>query len=786
LTGPPSRANHPTRVPYSLLGIVFGLFVGLIVYVLVLLVLNVNLFVGDDAIPLTSLDWFSRSLPWYLVPGSCLGFLAFTSTPTAAPTIRMRTSLVSLFAIVGGAVAGGFLAGCGYLMLRMLGAPAANLGEALSQLGDAVNSPHDFLRAFLLAGAVCGFIATLYLRGGLLMHNVARLCTGLGIGALAGVVLYVFAYVLVNYPEFPTSSYYLVHFAEGIYSFSPIEFAFGVFGACVGAAMSRYSWRLYGIFALTALLAIVVGYLLYSLTATLPTVPSLKRPFAFGLFVAETFSLTMVLLYSFYTIDVATRKRWNRAPKATPFSKYYVPKIAFQVPTFNEPPELVIDSLKSLLTLDYPEDRILIMVGDDSTKPECSVPLRQFCEQNRIRYVHRTDRKGYKAGALNRLLKVTPEDVDLVAVIDADYQVVPEFLQETVGYFIDPELAWLQTPQDYRNEGQSFLTKHYYLADKYFYRTILPSRNEENSIIFCGTMGILRKQALVEVGGWGEDYITEDAELSVRLLTSGWHSLYVNKTYGRGLIPATFGGYKKQHYRWAFGGGQVMRGHFRDIFFGRLTGRQRFDYLVGNIHWFEGLFLLVIAFSLLVMGAGELLGYQISSHHANEILLIGLVPWFLLVDGFTRLHMVLRRHLRLSFGGTTRVLGMWMAVKFSNSFGALKGALGFKIPFVRTPKAPTRRLTSGEALRQAIKTTPFESSIAAVLTLIGLALVVHNWELSREAGGFVAARWLLSVWLVYYAVIFAAAPIYAYKSYTTFELSALPAPRVARARSVPQ
>src|SRR5205807_2131212 len=106
------------------------------------------------------------------------------------------------------------------------------------------------------------------------------------------------------------------------------------------------------------------------------------------------------------------------------------------------------------------------------TKAESSGPIEAYCNQVGARYIRRPNRHGYKAGALNYALTVTPEDVDFIAVIDADYLVEPDFLRETVGYFADPELAWIQTPQDYRNQHQSFLTEQYYLADKYFYRTV--------------------------------------------------------------------------------------------------------------------------------------------------------------------------------------------------------------------------------------------------------------------------------------------------------------------------
>ena len=112
--------------------------------------------------------------------------------------------------------------------------------------------------------------------------------------------------------------------------------------------------------------------------------------------------------------------------------------------------------------------------------------MKYSCE---FTYLHRADRTGFKAGALNHALRLTPADAELIAVVDADYHVEPEYLKETVGYFIDPGLGFVQTPQDYRNIHQSFLTKQYYFADGYFYRAMLPSRNEVNSTSFCGTMG---------------------------------------------------------------------------------------------------------------------------------------------------------------------------------------------------------------------------------------------------------------------------------------------------------
>ncbi|MFO1533281.1 MAG: glycosyltransferase family 2 protein, partial [Thermoplasmatota archaeon] len=325
----------------------------------------------------------------------------------------------------------------------------------------------------------------------------------------------------------------------------------------------------------------------------------------------------------------------------------------------------------------------------------------------------------------------------------------------------------LQTPQDYRNRTQSFLTEQYYLADAYFYRTILPSRNEENSIIFCGTMGMLRKRALTEAAGWNETCITEDAELSVRLLNAGWRSLYINRTYGRGLIPATFEGYKRQHYRWAFGGGRILRTHALRLLFGRFTFRQRLDYMLGALNWFEGAFLLVLSGFVLSVGLADASGNSIVTHHSQEILLVGLVPLLLLLDGLTRVHLVLRRSVRLGFGGTLRMLAMWWSVKFSNTRAAMKGLLGFSMAFLRTRKDSGPLLGRNASVRRALRLTPFESFMSLLLIGTALAVTVHLAAAGAATAGAFTARVFLTFWLLYYGLLFAAAPIYAYKSFVT-------------------
>jgi cellulose synthase/poly-beta-1,6-N-acetylglucosamine synthase-like glycosyltransferase len=775
----PASARRDRRPPGPLLLAVLGGVLGGLASVTVGAVLH-----GDGAALRFVLDGdLGQHRLRSLALGAVLGFLAVGALVRNRLVLLILRSLGKATLVVLVAAGGAGLGGLAYAWT--LRDESGGLEPAVRAAIAVAGEPHGGATPFLLGGALAALLGLLYFAGRGTVRASARIVAGGAMGAMAGLVIYCLAYTLIFAPSGADRPNVFILIAEAMYSFTPSEALLVAVAAAAGALLSRYSWRLYGVLTFVSLLFVVLGYAVYTAVETLPTVPAADRWISYMLFTAEVSSLCMVLLYSFYTIDVAARKHWRRSTVEAMFSPYYLPKVAIHVPTYNEPFELVQDTLDRLLRLDYPADRVVIMVADDSTRPESSEPLRAYCARTGIHYQHRDDRTGYKAGALNILLEKTPADCNLLAVVDADYQVEPEYLRETVGFFVDPDLGWLQTPQDYRNRHQSFLTEQYYLADAYFYRTILPSRNEENSIIFCGTMGMLRRRALEEVGAWNEKCITEDAELSVRLLNSGWSSLYVNKTYGRGLIPATFEAYKKQHYRWAFGGGKILRIHFLRFLLGRFTFRQRLDYLVGSFNWFEGAFIFGIASFILTMAVMDLAGQDIITHHDSEILLVGLVPLFLLLDGLTRVHLVLRRAVNLTFGGTLRILGMWFSVKFSDMRAALKALIGFSMPFVRTPKAPAEPPRGAKAWGLALRLTKFESLMALVLFVTSLLMASKAMLDTGETHGEATGRLFLAFWLLYYSIIFGAAPLYAYKSFATLRSDVEMAAAAASAHDVP-
>jgi cellulose synthase/poly-beta-1,6-N-acetylglucosamine synthase-like glycosyltransferase len=541
------------------------------------------------------------------------------------------------------------------------------------------------------------------------------------------------------------------------------EVVFVLCGFVAGAVVGRYRWRLTGLLGLIGMMGLAVGYLGYAWWVTIPAVPADLRWLSFILFGAEAGLIGLVFLASFYAFDVSARRTWERLPDRHAFDAQLQPHVCLQIPVYNEPAEMVQRTIWCAVNQDYPRDRLLVMVLDDSTDNGVRTSLEAYSKEVGALYVRRPTRGGFKAGALNYANSLLPPETEIVGIIDADYWVKPEWLRSLVGHFIDPDLGFVQSPQDYRNREQSFLTRNYHRAESYFYHAMMPSRNEENAIIFCGTMGLLRRKTLNDVGGFAEDQICEDAELSVRVVTRGWSSLYVDQSYGVGLMPATFEAYKKQFHRWALGNVRMLRRHWWRILTARMTKRQKFDYIITNLHWFDGILIMIVAMSLLYLGLGPPLGYEAMTYHQNEITLIALVPALLLIDSLVRLKAVLF----LSGHGRLRdailVQGLWFAIKFTNMRAVLRAIFGWGATFVRTPKEPEHRLGRFRALGRTLRITKMETLLA--LALFGVAA----WDavLLHDAPPGEA---VLPVWLGMYGLFFACAPIYAYLSYRTLPM----------------
>lgn len=259
-------------------------------------------------------------------------------------------------------------------------------------------------------------------------------------------------------------------------------------------------------------------------------------------------------------------------------SQERTPKVSIHVPCYAEPPHLVIATLDAISRLRYPDFEVLVI--DNNTKdPDLWVPVAQHCDAlgDRFRFFHVDPLAGAKAGAVNFTLAHTASDAEIIGVVDADYIVEPDFLERYVPLFGDPRTGFVQTSHDYRDwEASPFLTGVYYdyLAT---HKLLQPATNEFDSAFIVGTMCLVRREALERAGEWAEWSLTEDSELAVRIHALGYVGHVFRDTAGRGLIPETMEGVKKQQFRWSSGPIQQFRVHWR-LYLGR-DSRGRLSFL---------------------------------------------------------------------------------------------------------------------------------------------------------------------------------------------------------------
>ncbi|TMD07331.1 MAG: glycosyltransferase, partial [Chloroflexi bacterium] len=314
--------------------------------------------------------------------------------------------------------------------------------------------------------------------------------------------------------------------------------------------------------------------------------------------------------------------------------------------------------------------RWIVQVVDNNTRDEAVWrPIEALCAElgERVRFIHLADWPGYKSGALNEATRRLPGWVDVIAVVDADYLVEPGFLRATARHFADPDVAFVQTPQHYRDWSDDRYLAGLFYSYKYFFDVSMVSRAEHNAIIFGGTMGLVRREALERIGGWDEWCITEDAEASLRLLGLGYRGVYDPRSYGAGLMPLSFEGLKKQRFRWAFGGVQILRKHAGALLRMRggalrLTTGQRIAYLTGALQWFNEVLGALFTGLLLTAAVASALGGHIGLPALSGAALV--VPPLLIVTGAVRSQWGLRRTAGCSRGEALRAHLVWFALSW--------------------------------------------------------------------------------------------------------------------------
>ncbi|HEX6526657.1 MAG TPA: glycosyltransferase [Streptosporangiaceae bacterium] len=423
------------------------------------------------------------------------------------------------------------------------------------------------------------------------------------------------------------------------------------------------------------------------------------------LWVLEIFAALLSCAYLWEICDALGTEHWRR--RITPATSLDVPDaelpfVSLHVPAHNEPPDMVIDTLRSLLRLDYPRYEV-ILIDDNTDDEQLWRPVEDWCGRHGVKFAHLADWPGYKSGALNYALRrMTSDQAEVIGVVDSDYQIDAGFLRRCAPAFVDPWIGFVQAPQDYRGWESARYYRRLYYSYKYFFSVSQPSRNEHDGAIFAGTMGLIRRVALDELGGWDEWCITEDAELSLRLLRGGWHGLHVDQTWGRGIMPLTFEALKGQRYRWCFGGIQILRMHWRSMMPGRasranhLAPGQRWAYLAGALQWYGDLLSLLFLIFLLA-GAVNLATGGGQLFRKLTVFLVAVVP-VLVALGLVRAVALLRRGTGASWRDAIGAFFIWQSTSLVVARASVLALFARKAAFLRTPKT-SEQTRWWEALR---------------------------------------------------------------------------------------
>lgn len=404
--------------------------------------------------------------------------------------------------------------------------------------------------------------------------------------------------------------------------------------------------------------------------------------------------LILIFYYSCVQMSLAVayvRNRKKRKAEQIPtYNEATTPKVTVQLPMFNEMyvAERIIETVAEF---DYPSDRFQIQVLDDSTDETKDIIAAKVAEVSargiNIQHIHRVDRTGYKAGALDAAMDRV--EGEFIAIFDADFVPDKDFLKRTMPYFIEG-IGVVQTRWGHLNKTYSLLTELQAFGLNGHFAIEQGGRNvSEHFINFNGTAGVWRKMCIEDAGGWEHDTITEDLDLSYRAQMKGWKFKYLEDVESPAELPITMSALKSQQHRWMKGGAEVFVKMWKSLV--KYPGLKFSDRLHGLAHLFNSsVFVFILILSLL-----SLCVLHIKDSFSDLNFLIQFGSFFISSTIFLAFYYwnAYRDKKGNFFGDLFRFIGRFvqfltvsMALSLSNAVAVIEGYLGIKSSFVRTPK----------------------------------------------------------------------------------------------------
>ena len=427
----------------------------------------------------------------------------------------------------------------------------------------------------------------------------------------------------------------------------------------------------------------------------------------------------MVILYYKY--------RRNVAVPAAQFDE--LPRVTVQLPSYNEMyvMERVIDAA---CAFDYPKDRLDIQVLDDSTD-ETQQIARNAVERWSslgldIHYIHREDRTGFKAGALENGLRTAKGE--FVAIFDADFVPEPDFLQRAIQHFTDPKVGMVQGRWEHINREYSFLTKTQAIfLDAHFMLESFTRFSSGRFFNFNGTAGILRRRTIEDAGGWEHDTLTEDLDLSYRAQMKGWRFVFLPDLTVPAELPVEMNSFKSQQCRWAKGAMQTCKKSLPSILRSNCDGREKLEawyHLTGNISYPLMVLLTLVLFPAMIVRFNQ--GWF-------ELLTIDLPLFVLSFSSVSTFYIVSQKALhkdwyrRILYLPGLMAVGIGMMIPGAKS--VLEGAFGIQTPFVRTPKYSVEGNSGDWKSKKYRGRVDFSTAIEIGFGIYFTAVVLYAWRM---------------------------------------------------------
>jgi cellulose synthase/poly-beta-1,6-N-acetylglucosamine synthase-like glycosyltransferase len=411
-----------------------------------------------------------------------------------------------------------------------------------------------------------------------------------------------------------------------------------------------------------------------------------------------------------------------------------LPKVTIQIPLFNE--AVVAERLvRTVCKVKYPSEKLEIQVLDDSTDETQDILksiVKEYQNLNfNIKYIHRVNRTGFKAGALKEGLSVA--EGEFVAIFDADFLPNSDFLLDTIPHFNNPKVGMVQTRWEHLNEEYSFITKAQALALDGHFAIEQQVRYKSGFFInFNGTAGIWRKSCIYDAGNWQPDTLTEDLDLSYRAQLKGWKFVYLNDVTSPAELPADINALKTQQFRWTKGAVETAKKLLPAVLksnFPLKVKLESFVHLTSNIVF---PFIVIVA----ILNVPIVILKNITTSYDNfyslmSIFVLASISTFLFYTFAQKtIHLDWQKRLLLF----PLFLAGSMGFAVNNTKAVIEALIGKKSGFVRTPKAGIIGRNTTAALkssrnRKIHKTAIFELALALYF-LIGIAISIYYLEIA--------------------------------------------------------